>query len=273
MGVEVILEKLDGVVKTKRGWMAFCPSHADNKRSLSIFIDESGRIGLHCFAGCQNREIMGKLGISWKDVHGDGELPKRRIVDTYDYLNEDGELVYQVVRFEPKGFAQRMPKDNGEWIWSIKDARKVIYNLPLINSAGPDQTIWFVEGEKDANRLIDEGLLATCIAGGANARWDENYTRQLTMWPESRLAIICDSDQPGRDFAWRVVRHVYGRICEIVLLDLFPSENTGADVSDFLSQGGTVGDIIMMVEEARTPTTIKMNKRVDGLTELQDFFG
>ena len=31
----------------------------------------------------------------------------RRIVATYDYTNESGELLYQVVRYEPKDFRQR----------------------------------------------------------------------------------------------------------------------------------------------------------------------
>ena len=34
---------------------------------------------------------------------------KRRIVATYDYRDEAGELLFQVVRFEPKDFRQRRP--------------------------------------------------------------------------------------------------------------------------------------------------------------------
>ena len=34
---------------------------------------------------------------------------QRRIVETYDYDDEDGKLLYQVVRYEPKDFRQRKP--------------------------------------------------------------------------------------------------------------------------------------------------------------------
>jgi putative DNA primase/helicase len=34
-------------------------------------------------------------------------------VAAYDYHDENGKLLYQVVRFEPKDFRQRRP--NGEW--------------------------------------------------------------------------------------------------------------------------------------------------------------
>jgi len=36
-----------------------------------------------------------------------------QIVATYDYRDEAGELVFQVVRYEPKDFRQRKPKDGG----------------------------------------------------------------------------------------------------------------------------------------------------------------
>jgi hypothetical protein len=35
---------------------------------------------------------------------------KRRISATYDYTDGDGELLFQAVRYEPKGFSQRRPK-------------------------------------------------------------------------------------------------------------------------------------------------------------------
>lgn len=45
----------------------------------------------------------------------------KKVVATYPYLGGDGELRYEVVRFEPKTFAQRIPAPNhpGCWIWSL----------------------------------------------------------------------------------------------------------------------------------------------------------
>jgi hypothetical protein len=55
-----------------------------------------------------------------KDVHTDNGKP--RIVATYDYQDEHGNLLLQVCRMEPKDFRQRRPDGNGGWKWSTKDA-------------------------------------------------------------------------------------------------------------------------------------------------------
>src|SRR4051794_14313582 len=39
-----------------------------------------------------------------------------RIVAAYDYPDENGELLFQVVRLEPKDFRQRRPDGRGGWI-------------------------------------------------------------------------------------------------------------------------------------------------------------
>ena len=48
-----ILERLRGVMKSGRGWLAFCPAHLDQaKRSLSVKLADDGRTLVHCFTGC-----------------------------------------------------------------------------------------------------------------------------------------------------------------------------------------------------------------------------
>ena len=70
-----------------------------------------------------------------------------RIVDTYGYVDEQGELLYEVLRLEPKSFRQRRPDGNGGWTWSLDDVRRVLYKLPLVIET---KTVYVVEGERDA---------------------------------------------------------------------------------------------------------------------------
>ena len=91
-----------------------------------------------------------------------------KIVACYDYHDEQGKLLMQVVRMEPKTFRQRRPDGDG-WSWSVKDVRLVPYRLPELVAA-PDAVVYLVEGEKDADRLASLGLVATCNAGGAG-KW------------------------------------------------------------------------------------------------------
>jgi hypothetical protein len=54
----------------------------------------------------------------------------RRIVATYDYRDENGLLLFQVVRFAPKTFRQRRPDGSGGWSWRARDIRQILYRLP-----------------------------------------------------------------------------------------------------------------------------------------------
>src|SRR5207253_4877148 len=55
-------------------------------------------------------------------------------VMTYDYTNENGQLLYQVVRYEPKSFRHRQP-DGSSWKYSLEGITRVLYNLPRVLSS------------------------------------------------------------------------------------------------------------------------------------------
>ena len=45
-----------------------CPAHEDRNASLSIKIQDDGRILMHCFAGCDIESILGAVGLSLDDI-------------------------------------------------------------------------------------------------------------------------------------------------------------------------------------------------------------
>src|SRR5262249_53520403 len=55
-----ITESLGGR-RAGAGWLARCPVHEDTRPSLSIRDSPEGRLLVHCFAGCQQREIIAVL--------------------------------------------------------------------------------------------------------------------------------------------------------------------------------------------------------------------
>jgi hypothetical protein len=61
-------------------------------------------------------------------------------------MDEDGVLLYQVCRFEPKTFRQRRPDGNGGWKWNLNGTRRVLYRLREVLEA---PIVFVVEGEKD----------------------------------------------------------------------------------------------------------------------------
>jgi hypothetical protein len=100
-----------------------------------------------------------------------GERKIGRLVATYQYTDEKGTLLYEVLRFEPKAFRQRRPDGKGDWIWNVNDVRRVLYRLPDL-MAFPDATVFVTEGEKDADRVASLGHCATAVAGGLGSGLD-----------------------------------------------------------------------------------------------------
>lgn len=159
----------------------------------------------------------------------------------YDYRDERGKLLYQVVRKIPKDFRQRKPDGGGGWVWSIGDVRRIIYRLPQLLKAPLDQPVYIVEGEKDADRLAGNKLIATCNPQGAG-KWhfvDECARKALHG---RHLVIIADADQAGREHAKAVEQWAQTVAASIRVLELY-KDDSKKDVSDWLDEGHTVDEL------------------------------
>ena len=65
---DVLLSRLQGVVKSGNGWRAKCPS-CDSRRRDNVSIAElDGRVLVHCFAGCEKDAVLAAVGLTWKDL-------------------------------------------------------------------------------------------------------------------------------------------------------------------------------------------------------------
>ena len=159
---------------------------------------------MNCLAGCELRDILSELDLTVQDLFADGNgngMQKPQIVATYDYVDEKGALLYQVVRMDPKEFRQRRPSGSG-WDWSLGNARRVLYRLPrVVAEVGSSGTVVVVEGEKDVLNLERVGKVATTCSGGAG-RWQGEFSRVLAG--AGRVAVIADDDEPGRKHAFRI---------------------------------------------------------------------
>ena len=201
LDITSVLARLKGVKKAGNGYLAFCPAHNDvSNRSLSIGENERGEALLHCFCGCTYKEILDALNIHLEPAIFQEE-------QTYDYVDEQGNLLYQVVRYYPKNFKHRH-KENGKWIWNLNGVRRVLFQFPqIIQAISEDKPIYFVEGEKDCLNLSYYGLTATSCSGGANAKWELSYTETLKG---AKVIIIPDDDKPGWEHAHKVANYLYG---------------------------------------------------------------
>jgi hypothetical protein len=156
-----------------------CPGHTDEHPSLSV-TEQGGKLLVHCHAGCPQDAIIGALrerGL-WPKPGPAPDGEQRQIVATYDYLDESGRLLFQVVRYAPKGFSQRSPDGQDGWVWNLEGVRRVLYRLPELIKADPNDPVFVPEGEKDCDRLAGLGLVATTNSGGAG-KWRRGITRSF----------------------------------------------------------------------------------------------
>ena len=176
--------------------------------------------------------------VDWLKAQGlappEQEKIKSSIVATYDYRDESGKLLFQVVRYEPKKFIQRRPLSKGQWEYRVRGTRQVPYRLPELLAAPLDTLIYIVEGEKDADRLASLGLVATCNAGGAG-KWRDAHAVHLK---DRTVVLITDNDEAGRDHAQKVAKTLEGIAAQVRILEL-PGLAEKGDVSDWLDAGGT----------------------------------
>lgn len=166
---------------------------------------------------------------------------KPRLVATYDYRDEAGALVFQVVRLEPKSFRQRCPDVAGRgWNWSVKGCRVVPYRLPDLLEQ-PSAPVFIVEGEKDANHLAALGLVATCNAGGAG-KWRPEHSEFLRG---RDVVVLPDNDQAGYEHGQAVAASMQGIAASVKVLAL-PGLPPKGDVSDWLDTGGTASELLAL---------------------------
>src|SRR5262245_16100905 len=143
LSAEQLAARFRAPERRRDGWWVFCPAHADGqkagRRSLRVSDGRRGPL-LKCWAGCQNDGILAAVGLTWPEVLAEraGSGPGRprretdRVVATYDYRDEAGDLLFQAVRLEPdppvpgrKRFFQRRPDPArpGEWVNNLDGTR------------------------------------------------------------------------------------------------------------------------------------------------------
>jgi uncharacterized protein DUF3987 len=164
----------------------------------------------------------------------------RHLVASYDYRDEAGDLLFQVVRLSPKEFRQRRPDGNGGWTWNVQGVKRILYRLPDLmaaKKAGRKIAI-VVEGEKDADRLYALGAVATCNPMGAK-KWRDEYSDMVRGFEAA--IVIADKDGDGRLHAQQVAASLAPVVAHVKIIEL-PGECV-KDASDFIAADGTLDEI------------------------------
>ncbi len=262
-------------------YQALCPFHADTKPSFN-FSNETGTYFCH---GCGKKGAIFHFYARTHDLDDRKDFPKilngiasdfgiplkeqekRRFVKAYDYTDHEGNLLYQVCRYEPKGFNQRRPNGDGKWIYDLKGIQTVLYRLPDI---GKHEEVIIVEGERDADNLALLGFCATTCPMGAK-KWRDHYNEFL----KGKELILCpDNDNEGREHMVQVATSLNGTSKSLKWID-FPDLPSKGDVSDWIAKFNdpkvAAERLSILIEDAEPYTPPKKTSLEDLIMTTQEF--
>lgn len=192
-------------------YQCVCPVHKDGKASLTIS-EEKGKLLLHCHAGCETKDILQTVGLSYSDL-GDYKPPQwkerleyakgKHIEAVYDYFSENGRYLYSKIRFEGKEILYAtIDKKNDTYKYGRPGKQTVLYNLPaLIKAVKDGYPVYIVEGEKDADTLKKMGYAVTTPGGVKD--WKKEYA---SYFIGAKVVILPDNDVPGLELKDQIMR-------------------------------------------------------------------
>jgi putative DNA primase/helicase len=245
-----LLTRLVNVKSSGGQFTARCPSHDDEENSLSV-TEEGGRILLHCHAGCSPAQVCAALDLKLKDLflnsRSPGKESQMNIVEIYDYKDEKGNLLYQNVRLEPKGFRQRR-FDEGEEVWNLRGVKRVLYRLPELIAGlqeNPERYVLLTEGEKDCDNVRALGFVASSF---------KNWRREFNTYVAGvNVVLLVDHDAIGirqADAAAKLISEAAASVKVVNVHDSDPlPEKHGKDVSDWLEAGHSADELRQIINE------------------------
>jgi hypothetical protein len=244
----------------KDSWAARCPAHQDDHPSLTLRVGNNGALLVRCQRnnsnGCTSAEVMNAINCTLEDLYPDNKRHtgggfKREGIDgrvqenVYDYRDEKGDVLFQVVRFRypdgKKEFRQRhWDPVKRDWIWNIAGVRRVLYRLPELldaKSKRPKEPVFIVEGEKAAEKLRDVGFTATTNSGGAGKFSLTDYSHlagcDAVVLPDNDAYDERHRGWIGQDHAEEVCRLIFPTARRVRYVDL-PGLAVKGDAYDWI---------------------------------------
>ncbi|KAF0968363.1 MULTISPECIES: AAA family ATPase [Gordonia] len=198
--------------------MAQCPAHDDRNPSLRVSVGRAGdRAVIHCFAGCARAEVVEALGMNMHDLYD----------DDVEYRYAGGAVVH---RRSGKRFSQ-----------SGNKADRSLYRVEYLPEDHA-QTVYVVEGEKDANTAMDlDGVVAVSPRQGASTRPERYDWSPLKHRP---VVVVADRDEKGLEHARRVGDLLEPIATSVVIVQAAE----GKDFTDHIQSGHTVAELVPVEE-------------------------
>lgn len=237
------------VITSGSEYRAQCPAHNGKDLNLAIGQGDNGGIVCTCHShGCKAEEVARAVGVPMRELMPavtNGASLEPRVVERYRYERANGELAFEVWRFEPKDFRPYHLGLSGEWEKGYGTDDRPLYRLPELLKADPKEPVFICAGEKDARNLMRLGLVATTNPGGESVKWGRR-PEWLEPLKGRRCIVLEDFDpvnpktgkRPGEEHAKEVYAALTDAGIHAKRLRL-PGLIEGEDPSNWILKGGT----------------------------------
>lgn len=240
--LQTILSRLKGVKKVgPNTYRAYSPLRDEKEPSLYITAKPDGTILMCDHGGGDTKAILAAIGLTMRILFPDGGSsgsepkgsdPERKVAAIYKYLDKNGELVAEKVRYKNKTFFWRSKKPDGSYDYH-KPKNVPLYNGTVLEKA---EAVFLVEGEKDVDTLTKYGLPAVSLPNGAH--WENEY---VAYFSDKVIIILPDNDDTGRDYAkaaLKALKPTNYNTGIMQLNNLWPEIPEKGDVSDYIAAKG-----------------------------------
>lgn len=257
-----------GVKKQGDGYVCLCPAHNDHNPSLSIGLSDDGNwILLHCFAGCTTEAILSAAGLKKSNLYRGpkDEKPAKLHEIVYRYCDAGGTLLYTKTRVDYADGTKKCYFQQPNGTKGVKGLGRVPYNLPAVCKA---DKVYFVEGEKCAQAITEQGCVATTLDSGAKSKWLPEYGQHFDG---RQVIIIPDNDKPGMEYALKIARSIPHAI-----IKQLPGLKEKEDIFDWLAAGHTMEEVDALPEykplddSKRDESPAERSTQAETLMELCD---
>lgn len=156
-------------------------------------------------------------------------------VAKYPYINEDGEVIYEIHRMKnaEQPFYTVRPLGNGKYKNGLGKVKTIPYNLPNIIKAKENGNVIFVtEGESKANVLNELGYVATTVPFKGIDKWTNKYNKYVKY---ANVIIVADNDENSRAFAentFEEISDVANKVGILELKSIYPDLKENGDIED-----------------------------------------
>ena len=171
-----------------------------------------------------------------------------KYIEHYDYFltDQSGKAVYAYtkVRLQDKAGKKKLiyGKFNGDRFILGLQGKKAKDILAIYGSSvfaiqkaiDHQETIFYVEGEKDVNTLMKRGY--TVFTCGGSGDWKKGVSEIVR---QANVIILADNDKPGEQLAYQVMQDLQLIANNVSIIKPMP-EVPKADITDYFEEGHTV---------------------------------